>query len=165
MTPCKGIFADVAKIKNDKFKAVEDLVGFKEIFKSYNAFKNDEIYGEDIAGIFFFKNMIFRKNMIFLGFSKSAKLHRVQISFATPTFDRITKDEKANLATKLSAVGGTLGLLTGFSFIGGVVFVEKILMGLVGKLQEIRNKKKIASEETNQTVIMVESAEKKKNQI
>ena len=97
--------------------------------------------------------------MIFIGFNRSTKLKWVQISFATPTFDRITKDEKANLATKLSAVGGTLGLLTGFSFIGGVVFVEKILMGLVGKLQEMRNKKKIASEETNQTVIMVESAE------
>ena len=103
--------------------------------------------------------MILGENMIFIGFNRSTKLKWVQISFATPTFDRITKDEKANLATKLSAVGGTLGLLTGFSFIGGVVFVEKILMGLVGKLQEMRNKKKIASEETNQTVIMVESAE------
>ena len=40
----------MAKFKDDKFKAVEDLLGFKEIFKSYKAFKYN---GENIAGIFF----------------------------------------------------------------------------------------------------------------
>ena len=47
----------------------------------------------------------------------------MKIYFGTPTFDRITKDQKANFATKLSTVGGTMGLMTGFSVISGVEFV------------------------------------------
>ena len=44
----------------------------------------------------------------------------MKISFATPTYDKITKDEKANLEAKLSTVGRTMGLLTGFSIISSV---------------------------------------------
>ena len=51
------------------------------------------------------------------------KLHRIKIFFATPTFQRITKDEKATFSDKLSAIGGTMGLLTGFSLISGVEII------------------------------------------
>ena len=37
-----------------------------------------------------------------LGFPLQTKLHWVRIYFDTPTFDRITKDEKANSETKLT---------------------------------------------------------------
>ena len=87
-------------------------------------------------------------------------MHWVKIFFATPTFDRITKDEKANFAAKLSAIGGTLGLLTGFSFISciEIIFhIAKIWMGFVGMVKKTRNLKKI---DINQKVIMVESIEK-----
>jgi hypothetical protein len=67
----------------------------------------------------------------------------VRIFFATPTFDRITKDEKANFETKLSTVGGTMGLLTGFSIISGVEVIYfcikiavKIVKDLLLKKQE-----------------------------
>ena len=62
-------------------------------------------------------------NLIYLELKRSTKLHRVKIYFGTPTFDRITKDQKANFATKLSTIGGTMGLLTGFSVISGVEFL------------------------------------------
>ena len=54
---------------------------------------------------------------------KRTKLHRVRIYFDTPTFQLIRKDKKANIEAKLSAVGGTMGLMTGFSIISGVEIV------------------------------------------
>ena len=54
----------------------------------------------------------------------------VRIYFDTPTFDKITKDEKVKFVDMLSAIGGTMGLLTGFSIISGVeiiYFLVKLL--------------------------------------
>ena len=78
-----------------------------------------------------------------LGYKRTTKLHLVRIFFATPTFDRITKDEKANFETKLSTVGGTMGLLTGFSIISGVeilYFSIKIIVKIVKN--QLKNEKK-----------------------
>ena len=58
----------------------------------------------------------------------------VRIYFDTPTFDKITKDERAKFEDVLSTIGGTLGLLTGFSIISGVeiiYFVLRIFAGLL----------------------------------
>ena len=38
----------------------------------------------------------------------------------SPTFDLIEKDAKTAFIDKLSAIGGTLGLFTGFSLISGI---------------------------------------------
>ena len=51
------------------------------------------------------------------------KLRYVRIYFDTPAFDRITKDRAAKFVDMLSAVGGTMGLLTGFSIISGVEII------------------------------------------
>ena len=61
-------------------------------------------------------------------------LRFVRIYFDTPTFDRITKDRAAKFVNMLSAIGGTMGLLTGFSIISGVeilYFIGKIIMNIV----------------------------------
>ena len=60
--------------------------------------------------------------MIFLtlGFEWRNTLRYVKIYFETPTFDRIEKDRAAKFVDMLSAVGGTMGLLTGFSIISGI---------------------------------------------
>ena len=47
----------------------------------------------------------------------------MNIYFSTPTFDKVTKDEKANFESKLSVVGGTMGLLTGFSILSGIEII------------------------------------------
>ena len=44
----------------------------------------------------------------------------VRIYFDTPTYDKITKDRAAKFVDMLSAIGGTMGLLTGFSIISAV---------------------------------------------
>ena len=51
------------------------------------------------------------------------KLRFVRIYFDTPTFDRITMDKAAKFVDMLSAIGGTMGLLTGFSVISGVEII------------------------------------------
>ena len=60
---------------------------------------------------------------------KNLKL--ISIYFDTPGYDEITKDTAAKFVDQLSAIGGTFGLLTGFSLISGVeilYFMTKFLM-------------------------------------
>ena len=71
-------------------------------------------------------------NLSFEGYKRRTELHWVRLYYATPTFDKITKDEKANFETKLSVIGGTFGLFSGFSIISGVeilYFAALILFG------------------------------------
>ena len=78
-----------------------------------------------------------------VGSRNMTQLHWVRIYFDTPTFDKITKDQKANFETKLSAIGGTMGLLTGFSLISGVeilYFVVKKLLNITGKKPKTKTK-------------------------
>ena len=58
----------------------------------------------------------------------------IRIFFDTPTINKITKDRAAKFVDMLSAIGGTMGLLTGFSIISGVeivYFVAKLLHNFV----------------------------------
>ena len=64
------------------------------------------------------------------------RLRFVRIYFETPTFDRITKDRAAKFVDMLSAIGGTMGLLTGFSIISAVeilYFVWKFSWQIIHK--------------------------------
>ena len=59
-----------------------------------------------------------------------SKLEVVQIYFDTASFDEIVRDKKIKFEAQLSLIGGTMGLLTGFSIISGVeliCFVVKLL--------------------------------------
>ena len=74
-----------------------------------------------------------------------SKLHLVKISFATPTYDKIMKDEKANLETKLSTIGGTMGLMTGFIIISGIeilYFAARIVIDLARDIFGYRDREK-----------------------
>ena len=58
----------------------------------------------------------------------------MRIYFDTPTFDRVTKDRAAKFVDMLSAIGGTMGLLTGFSIVSGVeilYFASKMILTIV----------------------------------
>ena len=74
--------------------------------------------------------------MIFQGYEWKNQLRYVRIYFDTPTFDRITKDRAAKFVDMLSAIGGTMGLLTGFSIISGVeilYFLWKTVLNFIKK--------------------------------
>ena len=71
---------------------------------------------------------------LYLGYQWENKLRFVRIYFDTPTLIHITKDSAAKFVDMLSAVGGTMGLLTGFSIISGVeilYFAIKIAMNIL----------------------------------
>ena len=51
------------------------------------------------------------------------QLRYVRIYFYATTFDKIIKDRAAKFVDMLSAIGGTMGLLTGFSIISAVEIV------------------------------------------
>ena len=48
----------------------------------------------------------------------------MRIYFYATTFDKIIKDRAAKFVDMLSAIGGTMGLLTGFSIISGLEMVD-----------------------------------------
>ena len=47
----------------------------------------------------------------------------MQIYFDTATFDNVERDKKIKTEAQLSLIGGTMGLLTGFSIISGVEII------------------------------------------
>ena len=51
----------------------------------------------------------------------------MRIYFGPAMFDRITRDKKVKFQDKLGVVGGTMGLLTGFSIVSGVEIVYYLL--------------------------------------
>ena len=73
---------------------------------------------------------------MFLGklFEVDTRLRYVRIYFGATTFDKIEKDRAAKFVDMLSAIGGTLGLLTGFSLLSAVEIVYfgfKIIFELI----------------------------------
>ena len=69
-------------------------------------------------------------------------LRFVRIYFYATTFDRITKDRAAKFVDMLSAIGGTMGLLTGFSLISAVEIVYFGIKIIHKILDEYPNNKK-----------------------
>ena len=79
---------------------------------------------------------LIKKNLLLLEYQWKNKLRFVRIYFDTPTFDRIEKDRAAKFVDMLSAIGGTMGLLTGFSIISGVeilYFTGKMIFSFIKK--------------------------------
>ena len=68
----------------------------------------------------------------------------MRIYFFATTFDRITKDRAAKFVDMFSAIGGTMGLLTGFSIISGVEIVYFGIKIILKILKERLNKKQMA---------------------
>ena len=61
------------------------------------------------------------------GHEMRSALQLVEIRFDTATFDDIERDKKIKTEAQLSLIGGTMGLLTGFSIISGVEIIFFLL--------------------------------------
>ena len=62
------------------------------------------------------------------------KLRFIKIRFVAPVFTIVTKDRTTTFVNMLSEIGGTMGLLTGFSIITAVeivYFATKIIFGFL----------------------------------
>ena len=137
LMPCEGIFADVKRLP-PKNITNENTKLFFENYESYKRFF--EISEGKVIILFRFRQWF---NMWCLAPPVASNLKYVRIYFDTPTFDRITKDRAAKFVDMLSAIGGTMGLLTGFSIISGVeilYFAAKIIYGMF-KEKKIENVK------------------------
>ena len=65
----------------------------------------------------------------------NVNLRYVRIYFDATTFDKIYKDSAAKGVDMLSAIGGTMGLFTGFSIISGIeilYFAVKMILNTKG---------------------------------
>ena len=100
----------------------------------FNSSQQEAQYGE----AFFFKLFLtFSKYWVNLALSghevQDSTIELVQVYFDTATFDNIEKDKKIKFDAQISLIGGTMGLLTGFSIISGVeivAFLFKFIMAL-----------------------------------
>ena len=95
----------------------------------YNQYKGIYDYPTRFKSTFWCTKIVC--NIKILEFEYMSKLHYVKIIFDTPKYDKITKDRAAKFADMLSAIGGTMGLLTGFSIVSGVeiiYFIFKIAL-------------------------------------
>ena len=79
--------------------------------------------------------------LTFQEYDSELNLRFVRIYFYATTFDRITMDRVAKFVDMLSAIGGTMGLLTGFSIISGVEIVYFIIKIILKILKDRLNKK------------------------
>ena len=77
-----------------------------------------------------------------LEFEFVSKLQYVKINFDTPKFEKITKDRSAKFVDYIAAIGGTMGLLTGFSIISGIeilYFIVKICCNYFNNFRKEKN--------------------------
>ena len=72
----------------------------------------------------------------FVDYEWKNTLRFVRIYFQTPTFDRIEMDRAAKFVDMLSAIGGTMGLLTGFSIISGVEIIYFTLKLIINQAKK-----------------------------
>ena len=78
-------------------------------------------------------------------------LRIMRIHFYATTFDKITKDRAAKFVDMLSAIGGTMGLLTGFSIISGIEIIYFAINIVLQVLKDKMNPSKTISQKEMRT--------------
>ena len=76
-----------------------------------------------------------------LGFSKEFNLKYMRIYFGAESFNRDTKDRAVKFVDEISAIGGTMGLFTGFSIMSAVEIVYFAIKMSVQMVKKILTKK------------------------
>ena len=61
--------------------------------------------------------------MFILASPNQADVYFIEIFFDTSTYDKVEQDKKMTLEAQLGLIGGTMGLLTGFSILSGVEII------------------------------------------
>ena len=94
-----------------------------KVLGKYKRYKMIDDFPKEFKGSNTFPSKIFFLN-IYLEYQLDAKLRYIKIYFTrTPYYDKIVKDTSAKFVDMLSAIGGTIGLLTGFSIISAVEII------------------------------------------
>ena len=127
---CSGLYADVSfkASATDNKENVENVDKLKRLQDEYINYKRS-----------FSENLVFDQNTKMANLS-FPPLQVVQIYFNTATYDKIEKDQKVTLEAQLGVIGGTMGLLTGFSILSGVeiiYFAVKLFVRIIGNKQSV----------------------------
>ena len=120
--PCQGYFANIKKHKDgfdyDYLNMLPTIY-----YENYTRMFGPSYREPDGLAHLFVKEIFTKKNLKF-----------IRIFLDTPTFTKISRDKAAKFVDMLSAIGGTMGLLTGFSIISGIEIVYFMLKFLIVKL-------------------------------
>ena len=135
---CIGLYADVEFTENDSKKQAADQATFDSLQDRYHTYKGNYARNLQFDPNHLTLGMITKseKNVILYCSAKKvefAPLKLVQIYFDTATYDEIKRDVKVTLEAQLGLIGGTMGLLTGFSILSGVeivYFITKFMFSL-----------------------------------
>ena len=109
-----------------------DKEKYTELLSEYEKFKKENVkhfeFSSASSGNNFGKQILQwrKKTKLFIllsGKERVSTLQLVQIYFETTTFDDIERDKKIKTEGQLSLIGGTMGLLTGFSIISGIEII------------------------------------------
>ena len=132
--PCSGLIV-TSFSKSVEYKDLELL--YPKILTQYNKYKIISIYPPGLIGrrqYFIMKYFLSSFEIHFSEYEWKNNLRFVRIYFHTPTIERITMEKAAKFVDMLSAIGGTMGLLTGFSIISAVeiiYFATKIVWNFI----------------------------------
>ena len=133
LPPCSGLFV-TGFSKSEQ--GTDSFHMDRATLKAYKNYTKWSPFPSELKGRIRLLSQVstFIPNISILEFEWFNKFRYVRIYFDTPTFDRITKDRAAKFVDMLSAIGGTMGLLTGFSIISGVeilYFLGKIMFNFM----------------------------------
>ena len=136
---CTGLYADVDFVNSSISKLSKDGDLLTSLINDYEKYKRSKIGNFEVV---YDGSANWREQ--FKTVPKSYQpLRVVQIYFNTATYDENVKDVSVTLADQLGAIGGTMGLLTGFSIISGV---EIFYFGINIILQILKKVNKNCSE-------------------
>ena len=126
---CEGLYADIDFVKSTSREHSNDSLA--TLIKEYEKYKRSQIDSFEIAHTdrtYGDQFQIVRRPY--------QPLQIVQLYFDTATYDNIIRDVSVTLADQLGAIGGTMGLFAGFSFLSAleiIYYVVKYLISLVNR--------------------------------
>lgn len=134
---CTGLYADISFIKPSVTCDGENLNKLGKLQEEYDKYKRSVaenlVYGKVYNPVD--PTVVESTKVLNVSFPP---LQVVQIYFDTSTYDEIEKDQKVTLEAQLGVIGGTMGLLTGFSILSGVeiiYFALKLFMRIIQNKQ------------------------------
>ena len=126
---CEGLYADIDFVKSTSREHSNDSLA--TLIKEYEKYKRSQIDSFEIVHTdrtYGDQFQIVRRPY--------QPLQIVQLYFDTATYDNIIRDVSVTLADQLGAIGGTMGLFAGFSFLSAleiIYYVVKYLISLVNR--------------------------------
>ena len=129
---CTGLYADVDYVNSLVHESSKSGYLLKSLIDDYEKYKRSQIDSFEIV----FNDSAAYGNQLQMVPKPYEPLRLVQIYFDTATYDKIVRDKSVTLADQLGAIGGTMGLFAGFSFLSAleiVYFLIKYVISVVNR--------------------------------